>query len=499
MNRLLLAWIGKTDLRAPTEAAAVGLGPIAQALDTREFAEIYLLSDYASEVVKPFIEWLKVRSKAKIRVSNIKLSSPTNFGEIYEAAVRICEQAIAGRKNDSKLVFHLSPGTPAMAAVWIILAKTRFPAELIESTRERGVLTASVPFDISAEFIPDVLRARDQELTENAAAPPPEAPEFADIVHRSKAIARIITIAQRVAPRRVPVLIEGESGTGKELLARAIHRASPRKDRPFVPINCGAIPAELIESELFGHERGAFTGATQQKMGFFEAADGGTLFFDEIGELPGRAQVKLLRVLQEGELTRVGSTQARSVDVRIIAATNRNITEEITHGRFREDLFYRLAVAVVKLPPLRDRPGDVGLLIDHLLEQVNGEGRSEPGYINKKLSAGARNILITYPWPGNVRELLNTIRRIAIWSDGPTITAEDARNALLPVIDRQSGDILNRPLGDGLKLPNILKDVARHYLSRAMEDAQGNKSKAAELIGLPSYQTLTNWLAKYGL
>jgi transcriptional regulator with PAS, ATPase and Fis domain len=281
------------------------------------------------------------------------------------------------------------------------------------------------------------------------------------------------------------------------MFARAIHRSSPRRDKAFVAVNCGAIPAELIESELFGHEKGAFTGASHAKKGYFESADGGTLFLDELGELSGPAQVKLLRVLQEGEVVHVGATKPLKVDVRIVAATHRTLTDEISTGRFREDLFYRLAVAVLKIPPLRDRAGDLGLLIDRLLEQVNREAAGEPGFKEKKLSAGAKNLFLSHLWSGNVRELLNTLRRAAIWSDGATISTEDAREALLPATPSARHDVLGRPLGEGLNIAELLKEVARHYLGRAMDEAHGNKTKAAELVGLPSYQTLTNWLARY--
>ncbi len=492
-----MAWIGKTDLRAPTESELVGLGPIAQALEGRPFDEAFLLSDYDDKLVQPYVKWLRGRSSARIEVLPEKLSGPTQFGEIYEAAARGIERALGDRRRETALALHLSPGTPAMAAVWIILGKTRFPAELVESSREHGVRTASVPFDLSAEFLPDLLRESDERLRQASGGEPPEAPEFADIIHKSRVMDRLIQRARRVAFRNVPVLIEGESGTGKEMLARAIHRASPRRDRPFIAVNCGAIPAELVESELFGHEKGAFTGANQQRKGYFEAANGGTLFLDELGELPGPAQVKLLRVIQEGEVVRLGSTKVAKVDVRIIAATNRTLTDEIAAGRFREDLFYRLAVAVLKIPPLRDRTGDLGLLIDYLLDQVNEEAKSEPGFKHKKLSAGARNLMLSHSWPGNVRELLNTLRRAAIWSDGATITVEDAREAVLPAASAGTSEVLGRPLGGVFNLQELLAQVARHYLGRALDEAAGNKTKAAELVGLPSYQTLTNWLTRY--
>jgi Transcriptional regulator containing PAS, AAA-type ATPase, and DNA-binding domains len=235
------------------------------------------------------------------------------------------------------------------------------------------------------------------------------------------------------------------------------------------------------------------------RKGHFEAAHGGTLFLDEIGELPLRSQVKLLRILQEGSVVRVGESRPVPVEVRVVAATNRNLLEEVAAGRFRSDLYYRLAVAVLHLPPLRERPGDVGLLLDHLLRKINEARSSVPGYRVKSLSPGARNVFLNHSWPGNVRELHNTLLRAAVWTDGPVIRPEDAREAL--VIRPQSSDtaILGRPLSGGLDLRDLLETVARHYLERAMKEAGGNKSRAKDLVGLPSPQTLTNWLKRYGL
>lgn len=497
MKKVLICWVGFTDLRAAEESQEVGLGPIAQAVDARDFDEVVLISDQPQHVTKAYVDWLRSRNSIQIILHYEKLSGPTNFGEIYEAAVRVLNATLTRHKDEITLTFHLSPGSPPMAAVWIILAKTRFPAELIESSKEYGVRTASVPFDISADFIPDLLRKPDEKLERLSAGLPPEAPEFSDIIHRSRLMERVIAKARRVAPRSLPVLIEGESGTGKELLARAIHKSSPRRDKPFITVNCGAIPVALVESELFGHEKGAFTGADKQHKGYFETANGGTLFLDEVGELPPPAQVKILRAIQEGEISRLGSTKPIQVDVRIIAATNRTLTDEISNGRFRGDLFYRLAVAVLQLPPLRGRPGDLGLLIDALLEQINLESKEEPGFIHKKLSASAKNLLLNHPWPGNVRELLNTLRRAAVWSTRETITSEDIGEALLPVALEHQEQILNRALGNGLNLQELMAQVASHYLTRALDEAHGNKVQASKLLGLPSYQTFTNWYKKY--
>jgi DNA-binding NtrC family response regulator len=499
MAELLICWLGATDLKASSADETVGLGPIAQAAIVRTYDAIALISDYGKDRTLSYINWLQGKTSSQISVQYDSLSSPTNFGEIYQIASRLVSDKINAYGPSVSLTFHLSPGTPAMAAVWIILSKTRFPAELIESSREHGVRTASVPFDISAEFIPDLLRGPDKRLEKLAAGLPPEAPEFENIIHKSRIMSRVITKARHIAPRSVPVLIEGETGTGKELLARAIHEASPRKGKPFLAVNCGAIPSELIESELFGHEKGAFTGADKQKIGYFEASNTGTLFLDEISELPMSAQAKTLRALQEKEITRLGATQPIKFDVRIIAATNRNLIDEVAAGHFRSDLFYRIVVAVLKLPPLRERPGDISLLIDWLLDQINQDSINEPGYKYKKISAAAKNLMIQHTWPGNVRELQNTLRRAAIWSVDPTIDAQDITEAMLPMIHVNNDKLLGRPLGDGLNLPEIMEKLAQHYLKRALDEANGNKTKATELVGLPSYQTFSNWLKKYNV
>lgn len=429
MKRVLLCWIGTTDLRA-SQGEDVGEGPVAQAVKKRGFDEVHLITNYLSDDRVPsYIEWAEGRTATPYRLHEEALPSPTDFGAIYEAAEDVCKAALGESPDQVELTFHISPGTPAMAAVWIILAKTRFPAELIESSRDHGVQTVSVPFDISAEYLDNLLRKPDAQL--RSAEKPIESASFADIIYRSEVMERLVAKAQRVALRNVPVLLEGESGTGKELFASAIHDHSPRKGK-FIVVNCGAIPQGLAESELFGHEKGAFTDAKAARKGHFEAAHGGTLFLDEIGELPKDMQVKLLRVLQEGEVVRLGTSKPISVDVRIVAATNRTLIEEVGEGRFREDLFYRIAVAYLELPPLRKRSGDLGPLIDHLIEEINQESEGQPGFQRKKISAGAKNILLNHDWPGNVRELQNTLTRAMVWADDETIEKQDIEEAFLP-------------------------------------------------------------------
>jgi sigma54-dependent transcription regulator len=327
VTRLLFAWLGTRDLAAAADDDR-GAGPVALAATTLAFDEVHLLCDYAAKKGAAFQTWLARQTEARVVVHPVTITGPTHYRSIYEAAVATCGRVLAGRR-DAEATFHLSPGTPAMHAVWILIAKTLIPGRMIETSKENGVVTVDIPFDISAELVP-IVGARLAGLTAGA---PPELAAFSDIIHRSREMARVLEQAARAARWAVPILIEGESGTGKELMARAIHDASKRKGK-FVAVNCGAIPHALVESTLFGHERGAFSGATEQRLGVFETAQKGTVFLDELGELPLDAQVKLLRVLQEGEVTRVGRVEAVQVDVRVIAATNRSLTEEIAARGF---------------------------------------------------------------------------------------------------------------------------------------------------------------------
>ncbi len=499
MARVLFAWVGNADRRAAAADPDAGLGPIGCAATSRHFDEIVLLSSHEQPETDAFARWLRAQTGASLVLHYEKLAEPDEYRQVHDAAVRAVLDARQRHGRDAELTYHLSPGAPAMAAIWILLAKTRFPAELIESSKARGVWTASVPFDLSAELLPELLHRADAELVEHSAELPPEVPGFASIVHRSAAMRRVVARARRVAVRRVPVLIEGESGTGKELIARAIHQASARAAAPFIAVNCGALPEGLVESELFGHERGAFTGAVAARLGHFREAHGGTLFLDEVGELAPPAQVKLLRALQEQEVTPVGASRPVAVEVRVIAATHGNLLADVAAGRFRADLFYRLAVAVLQVPALRDRPGDLPLLIDSLLAHINAEHATDPGYAPKKFMPGALNVLAAHSWPGNVRELQNTLRRAALWSAGNTLSSDDLRDALIQDPRGTAANVFARPLGDGFSLPAVLGEVARHYLERALAESDGNRSLAAVRLGLGSHQTLTNWLARHGV
>ena len=496
MSAVLLAWIGQTDLDC-ANGSRPGRGPIGSVVSDRPFDALVLLSNYPRAQHHAFVDWLATMNAPPVHLRTERLDDPTDYGAIHAAAVRALEYARETFGADSDLSIHVSPGTPAMQAVWVLLAKTRYPAELIQSHAKTGVRTVSVPFDIAAEYVPALLRETDDKLARLTAGLPPESPEFDRIIGRSPALDRARTRARRIAPHDVTVLIEGESGTGKELFARAIHAESRRRGGPFEEVNCGALPEGLVESLLFGHARGAFSGAVRSHAGHFEAAAGGTLFLDEIGELPLPAQVKLLRALQEKTVRRLGSDRSIAVDVRIIAATNRDLRAEVAAGRFREDLYYRLATGVIRLPPLRERQGDLTPLIDHFLAAANRKFADQPGVGQKTLSPPARNLLLRHPWPGNVRELQATVDRLVLWAPTATVAADDVHEELLRTVQNEPGDLLGRPLGDGLELPALVADLARHYLERALAEADGNKTRAAELVGLPSYQTLTNWMKRY--
>jgi DNA-binding NtrC family response regulator len=294
--------------------------------------------------------------------------------------------------------------------------------------------------------------------------------EFNNIIGKSKKMQEIFSLIEKVAPGNSTVIIYGGSGTGKELVAKAIHYHSPRADKPFIPFNCGAIPETLVESELFGHTKGAFTGAIQAKRGLFEEADGGTLFLDEISTILPSAQVKLLRVLQEKELMRVGSTERTKIDVRMIAATNENLEENMKTGKFREDLFYRLHVFPIFLPDLKDRREDIPLLAYHFLDHYSREAKKGIKGISKE----AMKLLLEYSWPGNVRELENTIERAVIMTDQDHLVLNDFPKDLL----EGSSEMIKR----GVKDRKSLNDIKSEYITEILKEVSGNKRVASEIL-----------------
>ena len=308
------------------------------------------------------------------------------------------------------------------------------------------------------------------------------------IIYRGEKMSALINMAGRVAASRATVLLQGESGTGKELLARLIHQLSPRAARRIIAVNCGALHENLLESELFGHEKGAFTGATARRIGRFEEADGGTLFLDEIGELSPQVQVKLLRFLQEHEFQRLGGNQTLRTDVRVISATNRDLEQRVKEGAFREDLFYRLNVVLMSIPPLRERKEDIPILIDHFLKKYAEENGKEIA----GLSSEAQDVLLKYDYPGNVRELENIIERAVVIAREAVISVED-----LPFSESMGETTESRKAEEGL-LRGSIEELEKKLIVEAMEKAGDHQIHAAELLGI-SERMLRYKLKKYGL
>jgi two-component system response regulator AtoC len=307
----------------------------------------------------------------------------------------------------------------------------------------------------------------------------------AAVIHRGAAMTAVLETVGKAAAAKVPVLILGETGTGKELIARALHNESPRRDRPFLAINCSAIPAGLLESELFGHAKGAFTGADRARTGLFGAADGGTLLLDEIGDLPLELQPKLLRVLQEGEVRRVGDSQSTKVDVRMVAATAVDLRQAVAQGHFREDLFYRLAVVTIELPPLRRRPEDIAPLVDDYLPRLAARhGRPVP-----ELTPDALQLLERYSWPGNVRELVNVLEKTLVLCREETIVAGDIMLAEARPPAAAPND---------LSLKKAVADLERDFICRALSATSGNRTQAAKLLEI-SLRNLLYKIKEYGL
>jgi two-component system nitrogen regulation response regulator GlnG len=400
-------------------------------------------------------------------------------------------------ENGLDLVPRITRARPELRVIVMSAQSTLLTA--VKATQRGAFEYLPKPFDLD-ELLAVVARALTPPSADAAAQPALATEEKLPLIGRSPAMQDIYRAIARLTTADLTVMIAGESGTGKELVARALHDYGKRRSGPFVAINMAAIPRELIESELFGHERGAFTGATNRNPGRFEQANGGTLFLDEIGDMPHEAQTRLLRVLQEGEFTSVGGRQPIRTNVRIIAATHRDLRDAIRHGRFREDLFYRLNVVPIRLPPLRERSDDIPLLARHFLDQAHAAGLPP-----KTLDQGATAALVAYRWPGNVRELENLMRRLAALSPQESITAEVIRAELAeasaapePVAAAASETLsgaVERHIrqylaahGDGVSpsdiYDRILAEVERPLIQMTLAATRGNQIKAAAMLGL---------------
>jgi len=513
-QRVLVSWIGHTDIRAmglslpkdkqtklsavvgPLDKVKDDSGPVRTLLNNEDFDQIHLLSNYQAWINREYKKWLG--SQPTIHSAGIK--NPTDYKAIHATVDGILKKLSdehVGKK--AELVILLSPGTPAMAAIWVLLGKSKYPAKFYQ-TYEGKAWETDIPFDLTLDFIPELLQGSDSTFQHLAVFSPQDVEGFENIIGNSKALRLAVGRARKVALRDVPVLLLGESGSGKEMFARAIHAASRRNENPFIAINCAAIPKELLESELFGHVKGAFTGADKARDGAFLLADGGTVFLDEVGDCDPVIQAKLLRVLQpppgEGPCVRefqsVGGSKTIKSNVRVIAATNKNLLGMVETGELREDLFYRLSVVSIQLPPLRERKSDIPILAQAILNKINTDfSLEEPGYIHKSISASAKQFVKQYPWPGNVRQLNNVILQAAVMSEGDSLKKTDLEAAITAVPGTsQKDDVLTRPLDDEFRIEQIINEVQIHYIQRAMKQAGGTKSKAARLLGMKNYQTL---------
>ncbi len=388
-----------------------------------------------------------------------------------------------------KAVKAASPST-------IVLMMTAFAStdSAVEAMREGAYDYLTKPFKIDeVKLLVKNALEKKELLAENARLKQEvhERSAFDQIIGRSEKLSKVLDLIRKVADTSSNVLIFGESGTGKELVARAIHYNSRRRDRPFVTVNCSALPEPLLESELFGHMKGAFTGAVCNKEGLFEIADEGTIFLDEIGETPLGIQVKLLRVLQEKEFRRVGGTRDTKIDVRIVAATNQDLEKAIAEGRFREDLYYRLDVIPIRLPPLRERPEDIPLLVEVFLAKFN----REMGKSITKVAPSAIDLLCGQEWRGNVRELENVMERVVALASGDTIGHEQFRECL----QRPSDETVSMSLpAEGLDLEGVIGRIEKDLLLKALQRANGLKKGAASLLGL-NFRSFRYRLQKYGI
>ena len=440
-----------------------------------QFDSIHLLSGFSAELTHTFTRWLN-----KPLTPHLVEVSAWDYSSVFEIAYPFLLQIQRDHQGENpELCLNLSSGTHPMMAVLLLLGCTHYPATLYQTIAGKSS-QAVVPFNLDLMLHERFAKA-DQVWAGIPFRSPAEVPGFEDIIGASPGLCKAVERARRAAIRNVSVLLLGESGVGKELFARAIHKASGRKKGPFVAVNCAAIPRDLLESELFGHVKGAFTGAYADKPGSFKDADGGTLFLDEIGEMEVGLQAKLLRVVESSargksstdlEIPRVGKlAEPVSVNVRIVAATNRDLLDRKAEHPFRLDLYYRLCTIPIEIPPLRSRGADLPLLAEKLVEDINKEfsnDNTEPAYQPKKLSSAAVRRLKHYEWPGNVRELKAILTRALVLYKNPELTRADMDREILSIRTEAADNVFSRMRGSEFKLKDRLRLIEKTLIEDAL-------------------------------
>ncbi len=494
---ILLTWLGTKDIDNMSEGRLAAIASIA-VKSKIPFDKIVILANQREEVWSEFENFIQKRlaiagrPAAEVAVKQAHIESPIDYPTIARETERW-----VGKLSDEadQLTINLTSGTPAMTVLSVLVGKGKSNVHFVQVSPDNELIAADIPLDFGREYI----RSAAKNQASGAVASPKLADAFSSITALSSEMQQVVTKAKRVATSEVPALILGETGTGKEEMAKAMHKASLRADKPMKTVNSGALAPSLVDSTLFGHKKGAFTGADKDYPGLFEQADGGTLFLDEVGELSLDIQVKLLRAIQQGEVTPLGSTETKTVDVRVIAATHQNLPQLVAEGKFREDLFYRLAVGIITIPSLKQRLADIPAIVSQLTAQINKAGAKHPAYIGKEISEDGIKFICEQPWPGNIRELWSTLNRAFLWSNSPVVNRHDLSKAMLtrPI---ESDDVsISLTFHDKVDIVQLTDNFQKKYVEAALKASGNVKKHATQMLGLKDHQTLTNWMKRLGI
>jgi len=493
----LLTWLGNRDLENMEHDKNAAIATLATKSQT-PFDKIVILSNKDENKWHTFERFLKKRMaminrpNQEIQVYNVNIESPIDYQSISLETERWITKL---SEEAESLSINLTSGTPAMTTLSVLIGKGKANTQFLQATPKNELLKVDIPIDFGKEY----LRSASKNIANTATSLPKIEQAFSELTANSSIMKSVVGKAKRISASEVPALILGNTGTGKELMATAIHKSSLRAHKPLKIVNCGAFAESLVDSTLFGHKKGAFTGAEKDHPGLFEQANGGTLFLDEVGELTPEIQVKLLRALQQGEINRLGDTKTINVDVRVIAATHRDLSRLVSEGKFREDLFYRLAVGIIQMPTLRERCEDIPLIVNQLTDQINKAGAKHPDYISKNISDKGIKFILSQTWPGNIRELWSTLNRAFLWSDTQIITENDLSDAIINRHHSNDCTEIVLSYNDEVDVIQLTEEYQKKYIEAALKASGNVKKHATKMLGLKDHQTLSNWMKRLGI